>query len=74
MKYSEIVYEAEELDVRDYRLLIVQIKVIEEDFFESQLQLEIVTPTSQESSMAFALLSTGLARGTMSRQIMGMTT
>ena len=35
-----------DIDMRDFRLLIAQIKVKEKDFFESQLYLEIVMPVT----------------------------
>ena len=61
-------------DLGNFRLLIAQIKLIEEDFCKSQLWLEIMTPTTISTKRDIhdiTLLLAGRARDIVSQQSRG---
>ena len=74
LKSSEIVYEAKkkDFDVTDFRLLIEQIKIMGEDFYEWQIWLETVTPTPKEPPLASLPSLVGREKGIASQQRMAL--
>ena len=66
--------QEKDFDMRDFKFLIAQIRVIEEDFCELQLWLKIATLMTSSIKRAIhgsALLLEGRARDTVTRQRMG---